>query len=75
MDKETFDSVEIGEKVDSWDGFGGRRRSTVMAKVEDRWGRHLKAKFDNPEDGEWTTVHGFTKVGIGHYRVKDKETI
>ncbi len=36
----------------------------AYGKFTDRWGRHIRVKV---EDGTFTTVEGFTTVGIGAY--------
>ena len=70
MDKATFDAVTIGERIGFMTGPGALPRdnlATITAKVEDRWGRHVRVKFD--EDGREDTVHGFVTQGIGAYRL------
>lgn len=69
MDNQTFESVTLGERVGFVYGPGEHPRNKV-AKVIDkgtnRWGNHIKVRFD---DGEIHTVHSFTTVGIGAYRL------
>lgn len=73
MDKAIYDSVQIGERFRHVDGFTDRF-STVIDKVTDRWGRHLKVQM---EDGTTGTVHSFdldtprgTSRKIGHYLMR-----
>lgn len=56
-------AARIGDKVEANDGFTVRT-GRVYGRITDRWGFHLRVKFD---DCTFTTCHNFTKVGIGFY--------
>lgn len=72
--KQEFDAVKIGDRVGAVDGPGQSPKNNaakVVQKVQDRWGLHLVVEFE-PGAGaarERGTVHGFTKVGIGWYKL------
>jgi len=73
MEREEFDNVKLGERIGFVFGpgeFPQDTQGTVTAKREDEWGFHVYVKRDN---GNSVSVEGFTKRGIGCYRLGASE--
>lgn len=74
MDREEYDTIKLGERVGFVFGpgeFPEHNQGTVTAKREDEWGFHAQVKMDNGSNSE--SVDGFTKKGIGCYRLEADE--
>lgn len=56
-------AARIGDRIKASDGFS-ERFGKVYGIVTDRWGTHLRVKF---EDFTFGTCPSFTTVGIGWY--------
>lgn len=72
MDREEYDTIKLGERVGFVFGpgeFPEHNQGTVTAKREDEWGFHAQVKMDNGSNSE--SVDGFTKKGIGCYRLEN----
>lgn len=69
MEREEFDSVKLGDRIGFVFGPGEspeHNQGTVTAKREDEWGFHVYVKTDS---GNSVSVEGFTKKGVGCYRL------
>lgn len=79
MERNIWNSVRIGEEIGFIDGPGQSLSDcvgTVTQKVEDRWGLHVVVGFPRvlgEPDRLPETVHGFTTVGIGAYRMAERK--